>query len=129
MLPWIRRVKSFVSGHRLDEELAEEMRQHIELRRQALIDEGLDPREAAHEARRSFGNPAVLRERARDERGFVAFASFVQDLRFGGRLMMRNPAHSAAIVLTSSIVIIGLRRSGHVSTVPSQIWKPPMLRR
>ena len=73
---------------------------HIELRRQALVDNGMDPREADAAARRSFGNVTSLRERARDERGLPSVASFLQDLRFGVRLMARNWLHSAAIVIT-----------------------------
>jgi predicted permease len=125
MLQWIRRVKSFVSGRRLDDELAEEMRQHIELRRQAFIDEGMDPRDAAYEAGRSFGNRTVIRDRARDERGFVGFASFLQDLRFGGRLMMRNPAHSTAIVLT---IALGTGLNGAVFVLFNAILlRPPAI--
>ncbi len=42
---------------------------HIELRRQALVDDGMDLREAETAARRSFGNVTALKERVRDERG------------------------------------------------------------
>ena len=76
---------------------------HIELRRQALVDDGMDPREAEAAARRSFGNVTSLRERARDERGLPSVASFLQDLRFGVRLMTRNWLHSAAIVATIAL--------------------------
>ncbi len=62
---WVRRIRSLFS-RRFDDELADEMRMHLELRRQALIDGGMDPREAEYEARRLFGNPTVFRERARD---------------------------------------------------------------
>ena len=62
-LPAVRCAPEHVGG---DDELADEMRMHLELRRQALIDGGMDPREAEYEARRLFGNPTVFRERARD---------------------------------------------------------------
>ncbi len=75
----------------------------MELRRQALIDGGMDPREAEYEARRLFGNPTVFRERARDAWGFASVASFWRDLGFGARLLLRQPAQSGAIILTIAL--------------------------
>ena len=72
---WVGRIRSLFS-RRFDDELADEMRMHLELRRQALIDDGMDPRDAEYEARRLFGNPTVLRERSRDAWGFASVASF-----------------------------------------------------
>jgi putative ABC transport system permease protein len=103
MLPSIRRLLSFLRSRRLDDEMAEEIQHHIELRRQALIDEGMDPGEASYEARRAFGNPAAVKERARDARGLLVLASLLQDLRFGARMMVRSPGHSAAIVVTIAL--------------------------
>ena len=99
---WVRRIRSLFS-RRFDDELADEMRMHLDLRRQALIDDGMDPREAKCEARRLFGNPTVLRERSRDAWGFATVASFWRDLEFGARLLLRHPAQSGAIVLTIAL--------------------------
>jgi hypothetical protein len=99
---WVRQIRSFFS-RQFDDELADEMRMHQELRRQALIDGGMDPREAEYEARRLFGNPTLLRERSRDAWGFASMASFWRDLGFGARLLLRHPAQSGAIVLTIAL--------------------------
>ena len=99
---WGRRIRSLFS-RRFDDELADEMRMHLELRRQTLIDGGMDPRDAEYEARRLFGNPTVFRERARDAWGFASVASFWRDLGFGARLLLRQPAQSGAIVLTIAL--------------------------
>ena len=115
---WIRQVRSLFR-RRFDDELADEMRMHLELRRQVLIDRGMDPRDAEYEARRLFGNPTVLRERSRDAWGFASVASFWRDLGFGARLLLRHPAQSGAIVLTIALggglnaaLFLGLRASG-----------------
>jgi len=53
---FVRRARAALSRSRLDRELREEMAHHVELRRQQLMADGLDPRLADREARRSFGN-------------------------------------------------------------------------
>ena len=37
MIAWLRRLTAYISRRRLDDELADEIQLHIELRRQALI--------------------------------------------------------------------------------------------
>ena len=105
MIAWLRRLTAYISRRRLDDELADEIQLHIELRRQALIADGLDPREADYEARRMFGNVALKREEARDMWGFRSLDSFIQDVRFGIRLLRRSPAFTIVAVLSLAIGI------------------------
>src|SRR5207249_6538455 len=69
------------------------------------IADGLDPREADYEARRMFGNVALKREEARDMWGFRSLDSFIQDVRFGIRLLRRSPAFTIVAVLSLAIGI------------------------
>ncbi len=103
MLHQMRRLLSFFRRGRLDDELAEEIRLHLELRRRALVESGMTPEAAAHEARRQFGNVTAIRERTRDELGGVALASLLQDLRFGVRQLRLSPGLSAAVILTIAL--------------------------
>jgi hypothetical protein len=66
MLQLLRRALSFLRRDRLDAELAEEIREHLDLRRRALIADGMSPAEAEREARWQFGNVTAIRERARE---------------------------------------------------------------
>ena len=100
-----RHLKTAVTRGRLDDELAEEIAQHIALRTRALIDAGLDPRDAAFEARRAFGNITIVREESRNMWGFTSLDVLVQDLRFGGRLLRRSPGFTAAAVASLAIGI------------------------
>jgi hypothetical protein len=47
----LARLKALVRRNRLDSELAEEIALHVELRQQALIADGMGPREAAMPSR------------------------------------------------------------------------------
>jgi predicted permease len=93
----------FRSRH--DHELYEEIETHIQLRRQSLIDEGMDPREAAYEAKRMFGNVTTIREETRDMRTLGWLDTLVQDTRFGARLLRRSPAFTIAAVASLAIGI------------------------
>ena len=59
MVTDLRRLLAFFRRDRLDDELAEEIRLHLELRRRALIDDGMAPATPNGEARRQFGNVTV----------------------------------------------------------------------
>ena len=110
MIPWLRRLTAYILRRRLDDELADEIQLHIELRRQALIADGLDPREADYEARRMFGNVALKREEARDMWGFRSLDSFIQDVRFGIRLLRRSPAFTIVLFV---LAVVGLGASSY----------------
>jgi predicted permease len=105
MTRWMRRLASFVRRRRLDDDLADEIRLHIELRREALVDAGMDPREAAYEARRMFGNVTVKREESREMWGFPSLETVGQDLRYAARLLRRSPMFAAVCVLSLGIGI------------------------
>ena len=97
------RAMLFRSSH--DRNLSEEIETHITLRRQSLIDAGMDPREAAYEAKRMFGNVTKIREETRDMRTLGWLDTLLQDTRFGTRLLRRSPAFTLAAVASLSIGI------------------------
>ena len=105
MSPLFRRLRAWIRRHRLDDDLAEEMRLHLEMRRDALVAAGMDPGEAAREARRRFGNLTALREETRDMWGFPSVETLVHDVRFGARMLRRAPAFSATAILSLAIGI------------------------
>src|SRR5205814_1337366 len=86
-----RRVVLWLQRSRLDDELRDEVELHLELRRQALIEAGVDPREAADQAQRLFGNAMSIREETRDMWGFPSIDTFARDVRYGARLLRRSP--------------------------------------
>lgn len=98
-----RRLRVLVRGSRIDRELAEEMRQHIELRQERLRHEGLSAEEARDTARRRFGNVLRLREACIDAWSWRWLEELGQDIRFGARTLLRNPGFTVTAVLTLAL--------------------------
>jgi predicted permease len=87
----LRRLWFLLRRGRLDRELREEMRWHLQQRIDALVAEGLSEAAAQDEARRAFGNLTQMREQSRDFWGFVWLDLLGQDLRHAARALVRNP--------------------------------------
>lgn len=99
------RFRLMLRRNRLDDELRDEVRLHLDLRRRALIDGGMDPRLAETEAHRHFGNALAIREEMRDMWGFPSLDTLLQDVRYGARLLRRSPTVTGAAVLSLAIAI------------------------
>ena len=94
----LRRLRYLLRRDRLGNELAEEMRLHLELREEALRREGLAAPDARIAARRRFGNQASLQQTSRDAWGFGRLDRFRQDLRFAVRRLVQRPGFSLAVI-------------------------------
>lgn len=119
----LRRFRAWLRRDRLDAELADEIAEHIELRRLALIAEGMSADDAAREARRAFGNVTRVRERMHDGWGFPSLESVLQDVRYGARMLRRNPAFTAVAVLSLSL---GLGAAAAVFSVADAVLFRPL---
>jgi predicted permease len=99
------RLRARLRNRRFDEDLAEELRFHEEMKRQELEAEGRSTDAARHEARRALGNVTLMREDSR--RVWIAgwVESVLQDTRYALRSLARQPLHSAATIL---ILVFGI---------------------
>jgi putative ABC transport system permease protein len=92
---------------RQTDELADELRAHLEMAEAERIARGETPREAAASARREFGNLGLVQELARDEWGRIGtwVERLDQDVRFALRSLRRAPGFATVAILTIAIGI------------------------
>src|SRR5207248_5983119 len=103
MLPL--RLRSIFRGRRVERELAEELRFHLESKIEEGVANGLSPREARFAALRAMDGLDQRKEQMRDARRIRWLTDFVDDTRYGFRSLRRTFGLTAFIAVTLALGI------------------------
>src|SRR5438132_136617 len=102
---WFSRLLGLVRKSERDAEMAEEMQAHLDLLTERNVAAGMSPHDACNAALRQFGGIEQTKEIAREQRVWRWADEFVQDLRFGARMLWRTPGFSTLAILCLTLGI------------------------
>ncbi|MBV9886643.1 MAG: ABC transporter permease [Acidobacteria bacterium] len=106
---WFRelrlRIQSLFQREQVDRDLDDELSFHLEQRANKNRTAGMDAAEARHAAHRQLGNASYVKERTREVRILTSIESAWRDVRFGTRMLLKEPAFTFIVILTLALGI------------------------
>lgn len=100
-----RRVQMLLRRDQFQRDLEEEMRLHVDLRREQQVAAGADADAARRTALRRFGNTTRILEVSESMWGWTWLETFLQDAGYGLRSLLRTPGVTAIALLSLALGI------------------------
>jgi putative ABC transport system permease protein len=100
-----RRLRALFRRSTVEREMHNELAFHFELEIEERIRAGASAAEAHRATIHAFGGVDHVKEAYRDARGTRPMENFIQDLRYGVRILRRNPALAIAAILCFALGI------------------------
>jgi predicted permease len=119
----MRWLRNLFSRSKVYDDLAEEIRQHLDERVEVLIADGLSREDAEHAARREFGNVTLIEERGREAWRWPRIDFLWADVRFGLRQIVRYRVFTIMAVLT---LALGIGANTAIFTLIDSIMLRPL---
>src|SRR6476646_2244679 len=119
-------LQQLFSRRRLYGDLSAEIQEHLEEKIEELVASGMSKKEAAADARRQFGNVTLIERDGREVWQWPSIESFIADIRYGFRVLRKNPGFTTVAVLTLALgiganaAIFGLVDSAFLRAFPFQ---------
>jgi predicted permease len=117
------RLRSLFRRAQADQELDEELRDHLERKTKEYVAQGMAQEEAQRRARLDLEGIEQTKERCRDARRVRWLQDLAQDLRFGLRMLRKSPAFTAITIATMAI---GIGANGAIFTVIENVLLKPL---
>jgi macrolide transport system ATP-binding/permease protein len=105
MISFFRKLGWLVGRRSREEQLAAEIQFHLEEETEERRAAGMSAQEARGAARRQLGNLGLVQEDTRAAWSWTLLEQLIQDLRYGARTMLRNPAFTLLASLSLALGI------------------------
>jgi hypothetical protein len=102
---WLMRLFGLLHGNRREREFAEELESHLAMHIEDNLRAGMSPEEARRVALVKLGGVTQVQELHREQRGLPMLETLFHDLRFGARMLFKNPGFTLIAIVTLALGI------------------------
>jgi putative ABC transport system permease protein len=99
------RIANLFSRSKVEQDIDDELRSHLEMRMEDNIAAGMSPEEGQRDALLRFGNPALIKEKIAGVDVALGIDSTYADIRFAFRQLRRSPGFASTSILILALGI------------------------
>jgi predicted permease len=118
----LSRVRATLRRSRLDDELDDEIREHLAMLQERFVRSGMEPSEAFYAARRQFGGVTQVKEQLLERRTMPLAEDVARDVRHAARGLWRSPGFSLTTIVSLAVGIAAA--TGLFSIVNAALLNP-----